>query len=373
MKKHLMWVILGAIILVEIIIYFTYVSPQAGLIEEKTKALKKELYGKRKKKKKAKGGLKHYVELGGDLPAMQAVNRQEENRNILEAEYNKCLAFYKLVDSQHLKKWFLELGLVSWNATPTLAQFQSQYKDQFARLAERCKKNNIEISNKSDETLKLTSEESKMVAEYRRLVKQLDPTETSPMDRGGGFWETNQLTQQNVRTAQKQYWIQEEFVNALIAARGSRLVYVSFHREAQPARAAKKDDEKAPKDAIEQLMERIPVTVVARMHYGSISAMLNALTVSGINMEFKGLKVVKPPLAGVKTKHWDSVTSGVEYKRDDEDFNGVFPKIMDKDGGVDFGEKLIDQKNRLPGQDKLLDEPPVLVEFSYDVLDVKGN
>ena len=264
MKNYTMWLMLAAIVIFEIIVYFAAVAPQGAEIEKKTKALKNALRGKGRK---AKNSLSHYVKMGPNVPTIEAVNRHKENRKILENEFKGCKDFYELLDNQHLKRWFSELGFTDWSRLPPLPEFQTRYSDQFKRLTGICDKNGVKICQK--DALAMSQEEQTLVQEIRRFAQQFTPQDTVPVERGGGFWETNQLTLDNMRTAQKQFWIQEQFVNALVEAGGTRLVYVSFHREAQPpAQPVQKEE-----NIVDKLMDRIPVRVIVRLPYGSISRM----------------------------------------------------------------------------------------------------
>jgi len=349
MKKHSMWIILGAILLIEIIVYFVVVSPQGSVIDEKTEKL--ELTLKR---------LGKYVRMSNKIPHMDAVRQLKENRKTLADEHKKCLDFYNGLDKQFIKKWFPELGVTDWKMQPTPAQFQSLYRDKFRGLRERCKEKNILINQK--DVLKLSSDENMIVTDYRRRAAPPQPADVQPEDlMGGGFWETNQLNAQNLRTAQMQYWIQEAFVDALIYAEGKQLVYVSFFKDANPPAL--------PEGAVTEYFDHIPVIVLARMPYGSIARMLQALANSRINMDFRGVKVIKPVLQKVATNPHADIKQGIEYAQ--QEINGVFPRVMDKNSGVDFGQQPNAKRNTLPGQDELISEPPVLVEFSYYVMSVK--
>ena len=405
MKKNSMWVILGVILLVEVVLYFAIVSPQGGVIEEKTDKLEVILKS-----------LKRYRKMGNKVPSQAAVRRHQENRQALQDEYDGCLDFLRqVVDLRGLKRWFPSLN-VDWKRQPAPAQFQSLYLDEFKALRERCRDKGISISGKEDKylfeletgekvegqllretddeatlmteggervlprrtiktrmkvTVKLTTEESQLVAEHQRLRAQPGPEDTVPDNATGGFWEATQLNAQNLRTAQKQFWIQKAFVDALVAAGGKQIVYVSFHREpAARAARAPRGQQPSPKNenAVEKQFERIPVKVLVKMPYGSIAAVFRSLSASEINMELRGLKVTKPQLAEIATNPHPDTVRGLTYTQQDG-VNGVMPKVMDKNDGVNFGKQPMGKS--LPGQDQLIDEPPVLIEFSYDVMDMK--
>lgn len=357
MKK--MWILLGVILLVELILYFLIVAPQAGVIEQKSTRLS----GQQKR-------LRFYERKKADVPTMKRVDRLKENKEILEKEREACLAALEEIDRRGLKKWFPELGVGDWSGQPSAAAFQPVYKDQFNALRSKCGKKNIEITSA---TLLPSKEELEIIRKYQRAAgragRKRQASETERADKTGGFWETNNLNNENLRAAQKQYWIQEAFVEALTEAKATRLVYVSFHREGQRARGAG-----APvqlQGVIVEHFERIPMKVLARMPYGEIATMMSSLNRSGINMEFKGLKVIKPLLTKIATKAHPSIVRPVVYEG--AEISGVLPKVFDKNDGVDFGSVVHQMRDQLPDQDELFSEPPVLVEFSYDVLDMKAD
>lgn len=412
MKKHSMWVVLAVILVVEAIVYFVAVSPQAGDIEQKTTELKRAT-GKR--------GLERYVDMGGKIPCGKRNSRKDENRQVLQDEYNACLGFYRNpLDANGLKKWFPKLA-TAWQSSPTPAQFQSVYKDEFKELGKLCRQNGIAVSDRevvhvieletgekveglmvredtkeiavlvdgSERVLKkklikqimritdkYTAEEAALISGYQRFSQKPQPEteETIPDETGGAFWETSKFNEKNLRIAQKQYWIQKRFVDALIEARGKQLVYVSFYKELAGARAPREEKPQTSKNAIDEHFERVPVTVLVRMPYSSVATMLRSLNSSGvdiINMKLRSLKVMKPLLAEIRTNHFPIVESDIRLFQ--QLTNGVFPKILPPDNsvGVNFGTQPIQTKRTLPDQDELLSEPPVLVEFSYDVMDMK--
>jgi hypothetical protein len=358
MKKNTLWIVLGIILLVELIVYFVWVSPLNGEIEDATSKLDKELRG-----------LKSLAREGRNILTKDVVEDYRENRKALQKQYDDALKFLRNnVDSQGLKKWFPELNLPNWETLPTPAQFQSVYRDKLRALAEKCSENGIVVTDK--DTYKLSTEENALVSQYQRFAQRPTETDTERMDQVSGFWEAKQLTPANLRTAQKQFWIQSAFVEALIAADGKQLVHVSFLREAQPAAPPKRGgEEEAIANAIDTHFDRIPVTILVKAPYGAISRLLYSLNISNINMEFRGLRVMKPQLAQIKTNPLPDIVEGVEYLPQDTNF--VFPKIMDKNGGVNFGEQPKVREGSLPDQNQLLSEPAVLVELSYYVLDMK--
>jgi hypothetical protein len=349
MKKQSMWIILGAVLLAEIIVYFVFVSPQGGEIEEKAGKLR--LFVKK---------LNRYVKMGSKIPNMEAVRQHRENKKRLEDEHKKCIDFYKGQDGQ-LKRWFVEMDISDWKTQPTPAKFHSIYKDKLKGLRDRCKEKGIRITKKGD--LDFTSDENAIASMYRRRAQAPVPSDTQPDEiMGGGFWETSQLNAQNLRTAQMQYWIQEAFVEALIYADGKRLVYVSFFKAAQPANLPKEP-------TIDEHFERIPVTVLVRIPYGSMGRMLQSLGTCGINMDLRSVTVTKLQLLTITTNPDPTIKDGMTYTQ--QQCNGVFPKVMDTLGGVNFGTQPIQRQNNLPDQDRLITEPAVLVEFSYSVMDMK--
>jgi hypothetical protein len=97
--------------------------------------------------------------------------------------------------------------------------------------------------------------------------------------------------------------------------------------------------------------------------------MLQSLGNARINMDFRSLKVKKPLLMKIATNPHPSIKQGMEYTQ--QEINSVFPRVLEKGDGVDFGKQDDAKKNKLPGQDRLISEPPVLVEFSYYVMSMK--
>ncbi len=402
MKKHSMWIILGAILLVEIITYLAFVSPRGTVIADKVRKLKR-----------TTKALRDYADMGGKIPTRQVNKLHKKNRRTLKDEHDSCVEFFKDED-RRFKQWFEELGIKDWERQPTPAQFQSRYRDQFNKLRKFCEDNGISVSDevatllvelksgeklkgtllREDDTeiviqvagketilaqtevkrkvwvaLKLTSEEQATVQNYMRFAPppQVDTDETVPDNAAGGFWETSKLNAKNLRTAQMQFWVQKAFVEALKEANGKQLVFASFYKE-RDVRRGRKEEERKPQTAIEAHFERMPVTMLVKMPYGSIATMLQYLNAKcPVNMEFKSLRVVKPLLSTISTSPHPLVKLGVTYTQQDA-FNGVMPKVFSKHGGVYFGEVVRDQKRNLPDQDQLISEPPVLVEFSYYVM-----
>jgi hypothetical protein len=225
------------------------------------------------------------------------------------------------------------------------------------------------IKSWSRVTKKLTTQEQQIVSAYSRFRGAVDEDQTEPDSTSGGFWQTNKLNAKNIRTAQMQYWIQRMFVDALVAADGKQVVFISFYRERAAAGGRRGKEEAKPTNAIEEHFDRMPVTVLLKLPYGAISRLLSSINNAGINMEFKGMKVIKALLDEVRTEPHKDIKRGMMYPG--QATNRVFPKVMDKWEGVDFGRVPDVKKRALPGQDELLKEPPVLVELAYDIMVMK--
>jgi hypothetical protein len=403
MKKHSMWIILGAILVVELVVYLLVVSPVGARISTKAAQLEDDISSLTKLERK-----------GRDIVTPSVIDRHAATTNELEKALGSTLSFYKLAD-ENIKKWFVDLKMSDWERQPNPAQFQTYYNDKFDALRELCKSKGITVSGKDDVRLielttgekvegkfqsesdesvklmvegmirdvpkettrshivvtrKLTSQEQQTVALYSRLKGALAEDETEPDNVTGGFWQTNKLSAKNLRTAQMQYWIQKIFVDALVAADGKQLVFFSFYRERQAAAGSgKKEKEKKAANAIEEHFDRIPVTVLVKLPYGAVSRMLFSLNNATVNMEFKGLKVTKPLLDEIRTEPHKDVKRSMAYTG--QMTNGVMPKVMDMLDGVDFGKVPDTKKRSLPDQDELIKEPPVLVEISYDIMVMK--
>ena len=405
MKKHSMWIILGAILVIELIVYMMLVSPTSGEVASKTADLEDDI-----------SALKKIEGKGRSVVTQAVLDRHAENTREVEKALEDSLKFYKLAD-ESIKKWFLDLKITDWERQPNPAQFQTFYNDKFDALRAICKEKGITISGKddvylveltngekiegiyrleSDEVLKLevegairdiprdaiksrlqvtkklTQQEQQIISAYGRLRGALDEDQTEPESTTGGFWQTNKLNAKNIRTAQIQYWIQRMFVDSLMAADGRQVVFVSFYKEAKAksGRSKKgKEQEKPAENAIEEYFDRVPVTILVKLPYGAVSRLLNSLNNAGINMEFKSFRVMKPLLDQVRTALHKDVKRGIVYTG--QMTNRVMPKVMDLLEGVDLGKVPNNRRQALPDQDELIKEPPVLVELAYDIMVMK--
>jgi hypothetical protein len=401
-----MWLILGAILVAELVVYMMFVSPTKGEVAVKTVDLEDDI-----------SALKRLERKGRNVVTQAVIDLKKANTAEFETALKGVLDFYKLAD-EGIKKWFLDLKITDWERQPNPAQFQTFYNDKFDALRAQCKDKGITVSGTEDTHLlelttgdkvegkfivetdeavtlqadgtqrpvpkdmikrwfrvsrKLTSQEAQIVSAYSRLKGALAEDETEPDSAAGGFWQTNKLSAKNLRTAQIQYWIQKMFVDALVAADGRQLVFVSFYRQRQAGapRGGRRGKEKQQqaKDAIEEHFDRMPVTILVRLPYGAVSRMLISLNNAGINMEFRNMKVIKPLLDEIRTEPHKDVKQGMMYPG--QQTNRVFPKVMDRQAGVDFGKVPDLRRRTLPDQDELIREPPVLVEFTYDIMVMK--
>ncbi len=405
MKKYSMWLILGAILVVELVVYMMIVSPTKGEVASKTADLENDISDLQKLERK-----------GRKVITKNVIDRHKANTAELEKALEDTLNFFKFAD-ESIKKWFVDLKIADWERQPNPAQFQTFYNDKFDALRAQCKSKGITISGKDDirlmelttgekiegkyvsevetafnleidgafraipkdtiknwwrVTKKLTSQEQMIVSAYSRLRGAVDEDETEPDSTVGGFWQTNKLSAKNIRTAQMQYWIQRMFVDALAAADGRQLIFMSFYKERTAAAGGSrkgKEKEKKAENAIEEHFDRMPVTVLVKLPYGAISRLLSSLNNAGINMEFKSMKIAKPLLDEIRTELHKDIKRGMVYTG--QMTNRVMPKVMDMLDGVDFGKVPDVKKRALPDQDVLIKEPPVLVELSYDIMVMK--
>jgi len=347
-KKNPFWFLLIGIGIFQVFLYFFFILPQGSQLQ----ALSKKLQEKTNE-------LNKY--LAKDIPTGNTIAEYKKHRGILEKEYKELVDFYRSKDSDDkgLEKWFV--GSPGPGLPPPLDLFKAKYADEFNALRRRCEESGIKITA----ALATASEEENKVITEWGTTQVPDPQETQPKGKCG-FWEAQDVTAANQKTAQKQFWIQEAIVQSLQSANAKGLVAASFVKKEK--RAPKKESQ----TEFERLFEPIEVRFLVYVDYKDTGRIMSALNSSPINFLFRNMKVIKPALREISIEN----VPGDEKQRWLSSLKkllggGTFPKFFPEP--IDLGTCPPEKLNKLPTQFEILPEPPVLVEFYYWVLDFKGE
>lgn len=372
MKKNLFWLLLGGIVIIQVILYFLFIAPQGselGILAEELQNKSRRLEDLAKK----------------EIPTADAIAKHSEHKRLLEEEYKKVVQFYRNKDDMSLEKWFVG----SPGSPPPVDWFKAKYADEFNLLRRKCEEAGLRIVMAPADA---SDEERKIVAEWPKPATS-DASETLSKGGGFGFWEAQDITTMNQKTAQKQYWVQKTVAEAFLSAGTKALVGVSFAKLPKPKPAGKVREEKEPQTEFEKLFDVIEVKFLVQVDYKNIGKIMSAVNASDINFLFRSMRVVKPVLREIAIEKKPSVQKlihqlGSSFKAREieiekepdrqkqklilvENLCGTFPKVFPWQ--VDLGSCDAQKLNGLPTQSDLLPEPPALVEFYYWVLDFKGE
>jgi len=379
MSKTLFYAIIGGVVAVEVLFFFFLVLPNmsaaSGLVEEVETELKK---------------LSRFAKMKPEaFPTKDAAERHKENAKAIKDGYIACLRYFEELDRQKLESYFVGLG-----KEPNPQDFAAKYKDSMDALKKRCESKGIEVAHRD---ARLTEQQRRLLNEVERTREE---SSTIPIPRDEfGFWNVENITAENMRAAQKQYWVQEAFVDALVEAKAKRLLVIAFkypEKKKRETSRRRRRGEVEKKTELERLFKTFDVTLVAELPYKNLNRFVNSIMdVARYKLLFSllNLRVVKKELESAVVPDpsalWElksaadagnaeaaeklSLLKGKSIELDREDLNGVFPIVIEKDGNaLSLGEVTMDRlrDGRLPiTQDDLLSEPPVLVMLKLRLYD----
>lgn len=377
MSKRIFYIIVGSIVTVEVIFLLFSVLPNMAAASRLTEEVRAKMEN-----------LSRFSRMKPDeFPTKEAVERHKENANAIKKGYIDCLRYFEELDKQKLESYFVGLG-----KEPNLQNFAAKYKDSMDALKKRCKSKGIEVANRD---MRMSEQVRRLLNEIERQREEKPELPTSKDE--FGFWEAENITEQNMRAAQKQYWVQEAIVDALVEAEARSLICIAFKypEKKQKKRRRPRGEVVEKKTELERLFKTVDVTVFAELPYRNVNRFINSIMdVARYKLLFTLLqlrvlkkeieKLVVPDEIALKSlkrmadnsrEVADKLTllkeKRLELEKDD--LNGVFPVVVEKDGNaLNLGEVTMDRlkDGRLPiTQDDLLSEPPVLVLLKLRLYD----
>jgi|GEM_PF-1910534 len=309
------------------------------------------------------------------FPTEEAVKSHQDNAKALKEGYISCLKYFSECD-ENLERYFTGLG-----SAPALNAFVPKYIDEMNNLRRLCEEKGIVLATKET---RLTEQMRRILSEEVERTRGMTVPDylTSPKEEYG-LWEAAQITPANMRTAQKEFWVQEAIVKALIEANATQLtlLYFPYSQEKE------KEKEKKKKTELERLFKTSDVLVIAEMPYKRVTRFVNAVLdvnrhkliflLLKLRVELKELQELTVPDFLARKNMKPEVAQLLSDRKivfDANDLKGVLPEvILKQDTPLDFGRVTladVKQGNRLPiTQDDLMTEPPVIVVLRLRLYD----
>lgn len=389
MSKQVFWITIAVIVVGELLFFLFVTLPSMSSVTEAKEALEEKMEE-----------LSSYDR--ADVPVKEEVKMHKENKKRLREGY---IALIKEIDDWEKKRWEKWLkrvkdGFESTDERPSVGDFRTLYTDAMEDLVKQCEKVKLQLAGEGNDEIK--SYETDFMREWQQEERFGEPgaapvrDDIPPSDRNKyAFWVAvvPQINEKNMRRAQKEFWIQQTVVKALLEAEATRLLAVRIVWAREKRRRRRREEEKGPQTEIDRLFDKVDIYVFAHMPYKKVGKFVGAmlrwndpdnyllLRLERLEVRKKVLEEITVPdpraLARIPPSRKDvlSVLMGKSLQLTSGELKGVFPVILERAGEVlDLG--AMDPKKLhkiLPRQDELLTEPSVVVAAKFVLYDLKDD
>ena len=388
MTKQVFWAVVAAIVVGELLFLFLVTLPSMSAVSEAKETLQRKMEELSRYNRK-------------DVPVPEEAKMHRENRKRLREGY---IALIEQISQWEKKRWerWLKRGKSGFEASderPSVGDFRTLYTDAMEELEARCRKVKLTLAGEEGDEIK--PYETELMREWQQEERFEEPGASPPSEEippsnrdKHAFWVAvvPQINQKNMPRAQKEYWIQQTIVKALLDAEATRLLGVRIVWK-RPTRWRRYREEERPKTEIDRLFDKVYIYVFAHMPYRSVGKFVESMLrwndpdnyllmrLARLEVRKEAVEEITIPdpraLARIPPSRSEvlQILMGKSWRLTSADLRGVFPVILQRAGEA-FDLGAIDPKKLsrlLPRQEELLAEPSVVVAAKFVLYDLKDD